>query len=49
MSEPFFQHCLPIQKFSYFWSVSDRLSYIALRQQVLQGVPNIDRRFVWRL
>ena len=42
MSEPFFQHCLPIQKFSYFCSVSDRLSCIVLRQQVLQGVPNID-------
>lgn len=38
----FFQHCLPIQKFSYFCSVSDRLSCIVLRQQVLQGVPNID-------
>ena len=38
----FFQHCLLIQKFSYFWSVSDRLSCIVLRQQVLQGVPNID-------
>ena len=26
----------------YFCSVSDRLSCIVLRQQVLQGVPNID-------